>query len=147
MDTNFFDEFLRLRHEMNRFMNHLQNLTKIPAGFSTTPWVPQVNIYENETQFIILAEIPGIDPDDLKVSVHDNTVTIKGEKKPSDVVADTRCKHMEISFGPFARTIELPEPVDSEDIQAKYRQGFLEIKLPKRKPERGVREIPIESKD
>jgi HSP20 family protein len=147
MDSKIFDEFSKLQDEVNRFMDHLQNLSKIPAGFSTTPWIPQVNIYETKEQYIILAEIPGVDPEKMKVSVHEKTLTLEGEKKPSASAAESRCKHMEISFGPFSRSIQLDEPVDTEGVQANYHHGYLEIIIPKKRPESEFREIPIYSEE
>lgn len=144
MDPKFYDEFSRLQGEINKFFNHLQNLTKIPVGFATTAWVPQVNLYEKEDRYILLVELPGVEPRSLELSIQGKTLTLKGEKKPTETVATTRCQHMEITFGPFSRSIELPAAVDSDRIQANYKNGLLEISIPKQEPRKRYREIEIE---
>ncbi|RMD94163.1 MAG: Hsp20/alpha crystallin family protein [Calditrichaeota bacterium] len=144
MDPKFYDEFSRLQGEINKFFNHLQNLTKTPVGFATTAWVPQINLYEEEDRYILLVELPGVEPKDLNLTVQGKTLIIQGEKKPTDTVATTKCQHMEITFGPFSRSIELPVAVNSEGIQANYKNGLLEITIPKQTPKSRYREIEIE---
>ncbi len=144
MDTKFFEEFARLQSEMNRFMEHLRNVSKVPAGFSTAAWVPQVNIYDRGHAFVVLAELPGVVPDNLRVSVLDNKVHIQGVKEVPEPVRATRCRHMEISFGPFTRTVPLPEPVATEGVEAELRNGLLRLVVPKQ-ARRRKREIPIQS--
>ncbi|MGH7456709.1 MAG: Hsp20/alpha crystallin family protein, partial [bacterium] len=147
MDIKLFDELFRMQNDVIRFVDHLQHLSKIPAGFSTMPWIPQANIYEKDEAYIILAELPGIDPQKMQVSVRENLVVIQGEKRPPAAVQNTRCRHMEISFGPFVRSLQLSEPLDSEGVQAHYHHGLLEIIVPKRRSGNLKREIPIQSQD
>ncbi len=147
MARDIFDEFSRLQHEMSRFMNHLQNLHKIPAGFSTTPTMPQINVYEKEGEFIVLADIAGVDPKQLRLTVENNTLILQGEKLATDSVQNSRCQHMEIVFGPFVRSVKLTEPVDADRVEAHYRQGYLEIIVPKKHAGKGPRDIPVRSKE
>lgn len=147
MDTKFIDEFVKMQNEMNRFMEHLQKLSKRPTGFSTSAWVPQVNIYENEKVYILLAELPGVNPEKIQVTVHDNHVVLKGSKRPTVSVQNARCQHMEIPFGPFTRDIPLPEPVDAERVEANYEHGCLEIVAPKMSQTDQKKEITVKSRD
>ncbi len=134
MDIKLFDELFRMQNDVIRFVDHLQHLSKIPAGFSTVTWIPPANIYENEEAYIVVAELPGIDPQKIQVSVRDNLVVIQGEKRPPATVLNTRCRHMEITFGTFVRSLQLSEPLNSEGVQANYHHGVLEIIVPKMRP-------------
>jgi len=101
-------------------------------------WNPSVDIYEEDGAIVVKAEAPGLTKDDITVEVHDGALTIKGEKKEEKEEKGKLFYRTERSYGCFQRTFTLPENVDSEAIKAAYRNGVLELRIPKveeKKPE------------
>ncbi|MCX7837704.1 MAG: Hsp20/alpha crystallin family protein [candidate division WOR-3 bacterium] len=108
-------------------------------------FVPLIDMYEKGNDNIVEAEIPGLEKEDLSVSVSENSVTIKGEIKKEKEVKEKDYYLCERSYGSFSRTIELPTEVDSEKAKASYKNGILKITLPKKQPEKKLEtEIKIE---
>lgn len=91
---------------------------------------------------MVKAEIPGIEPKEIQVSLQDQVLTIKGEKKQEREEKDEHRYRMERSYGVFARSLQLPVPVDREKVAAKFKNGLLTITLPKMPVARGTT-IPI----
>jgi HSP20 family protein len=92
---------------------------------------PAVDISQDENQITINAEVPGCEPDDIDVSVTDNTLIITGEKKQQTVEKEKGCYHVERTYGNFRRELSLPSDVDTEKIDAACKNGVLSITLPK----------------
>jgi HSP20 family protein len=101
-----------------------------------------VDISETKNNLIVSAEVPGIEPGDLDISLSGNRLTIKGEKKQIKEEKDESYHRIERRYGSFSRTIELPVEVDSSKVDATYKNGILKIVLPKVEKEK-AREIKI----
>ena len=99
---------------------------------STRTWAPPVDIYENENDIVLKAELPGIDPKDVEVRVEDNTLYLKGERKFEKEVKNENYHRVERSYGSFARSFSLPNSINSEKVKAEYKDGLLTLTLPKR---------------
>jgi HSP20 family protein len=101
-------------------------------NLKTSAWWPRVDITEEDDAYRIHADMPGIDKNEIKISVEDNKLTIAGEKKEEkrDAKKD-RFYHYERSYGAFSRSFNLPDHVDHEHIEARYRNGVLEVTLRK----------------
>jgi HSP20 family protein len=97
------------------------------AGF----W-PQVDVTETEKEIKVCAEIPGVEPGDIDVSIEDGTLTLKGEKKYEREENEKGQYRMERSYGAFERTILLPAEVDESKAKAEFKKGVLKLTLPKR---------------
>ncbi len=93
---------------------------------------PSVNVAEDNDGVRVVAEIPGVPKEDVKVELHDGTLTISGERKAPEGSKDLETLRQEIRYGAFARSIQLPETVDPEKVTAAYANGVLRISLPKR---------------
>ncbi len=93
--------------------------------------MPAVDVYEDKDDVVLKAELPGLSKEDINVQVSDSSVTIKGEKKREEEVKEQDYYRCERSYGTFARTIELPCQVKADQVQASYKNGVLEIRLPK----------------
>ncbi|KPJ61033.1 MAG: hypothetical protein AMJ46_03390 [Latescibacteria bacterium DG_63] len=104
---------------------------------------PVVDISEVEDEYVIRAELPGIKQEDVKVSVHDNTLTIKGEKKLQKEEKEHNFHRMERCYGSFERSFVLGTKVDSGNAKAKFKDGILEIRLAKAE-EAKAKDITIE---
>ena len=96
-------------------------------------WLPPVDIYSTgEHALVIKAEIPGMNKDDIDITVENFTLTIRGEKKTEQAVKDDQFHRVERSYGAFTRSFALPHTVDSSKVEAEYKDGVLTIKLPQR---------------
>ncbi len=104
-------------------------------------WIPPVDVSESDNEVIVKAEIPGMGRDDIKVSVKDDVLTISGVKKREERENGENWHRVERTYGAFKRVLTLPS-VDSEKVEATYRDGVLEIKLPKQESAK-AKEIPI----
>ena len=94
-------------------------------------WMPDVDIYEKENKIYIRMDIPEIKPEDIDISIVDNTLKIKGERKMTEEVKEENYYRMERRYGSFERMIELPASVKMDDIEATYKNGVLHVELPK----------------
>jgi len=90
-----------------------------------------VDMKENDNDFILTAELPGIDKSNIDVSISNNLLTISAEKNEETVKENTKLHLSERYFGSFKRTITIPKFVDSDNISAKYRDGVLQVVMPK----------------
>ncbi|MBN1503887.1 MAG: Hsp20/alpha crystallin family protein [Candidatus Eisenbacteria bacterium] len=118
--------------------------TGLPAQKGMVLWGPFVDVSETDEDFVVRAELPGIRQDDVKVSVDSNTLTIKGEKKLVKEEKEKTFHRMERSYGMFERTFSLSNRVDSTKAKASFKDGVLEIRLPK-VGEAKTKEIPIDT--
>jgi len=102
------------------------------GGFDRTLNVyPAINIYDDGESFVARAEMPGVSTETLDVSVSNNTLTVAGERKKQPLEAGTSVHRHECDFGKFNRSFKLPEPVDSAKVAATFRNGVLEVLMPR----------------
>ncbi len=95
-------------------------------------WTPRVDVYENKDNFVVKAELPGIDPKDLEVRIEDETLYLKGERKLEKEQKEENYYQRERAYGSFARSFSLPSSVNTEKVLAEYKDGLLRLTLPKR---------------
>jgi HSP20 family protein len=93
--------------------------------------VPAIDLYEEKDEVVAKAELPGIDKNDIQVSISDHLLTIKGEKKKEEEIKEANYYRSERSYGSFVRSVELPKEVDTAKARASFKNGVLEIRLPK----------------
>lgn len=103
---------------------------------------PLVNIYDDGRAFLVRAEIPGVNKDSLEISAQQAELTLRGERVAFLASKDTRCLRRERDDVRFTRTVTLPQPVDADHVEATYKNGVLEVLLP-RVPERQPRKIQV----
>lgn len=130
-----FREFSTMQERMNR-MNRLFRESYSPEGpeeaLTTTSFAPPVDIYEDEHNITLKMEIPGIDEKDIDVRIENNTLTIRGERKFEKEEKEENFRRVERQYGSFTRSFTLPSSVETENIQASYDKGVLEIRLTKK---------------
>ena len=96
-------------------------------------WVPAVDIYTNgQHELVLRAELPDMKEEEIDLTLEDNTLTLRGERKLDTEVAEEQFHRIERSYGPFARTFALPPTVDAGKVSAEYKAGVLTIRLPLR---------------
>lgn len=122
-----FRELAQMQGEMGRFVNGLLN------GQSTSPqsWVPAIDVWETDSELVYAFDLPGMSEDDISIEVHDDTLTVSGERQRSIEERGDRFYRFERRYGSFARAVGLPAGVDDAKIAASYVNGVLEIKVPK----------------
>ena len=102
-----------------------------PSETDMTMRMPAVDVYEEKDDVVIKAEIPGLSKEDISVQVTDSTLTIKGEKKREEEVKEDDYYRCERSFGAFTRAVDLPCDVKAEQVKASFKNGVLEVRMPK----------------
>ena len=127
-----------LRQVFDRFLG---NEDGDQSNVVTSQWAPRVDIREEEKRFVILADVPGVDPTAIEINMDKGILSIKGERA-SDSVEGGKLTRVERSQGSFHRRFALPDSADAETISASGRHGVLEISIPK-KPETTPRRITI----
>lgn len=130
-----------LRFEPFRLTRDIDRVFEEMTQRTTGTWIPRIDIFDRESALVVRAEIPAMNADDIDVTVEDSTLVISGTRTFQDEQGGYHRR--EISHGEFRRTIYLPDEVDAEQIRAEYRDGILEIAVPKR-PEVLPRRIQIE---
>lgn len=106
---------------------------------------PRVESYVDGNTFVVKADLPGVDPKEVELTVEGNLLTIKGERKATEEHERGTYRHREVRYGTFARTLTLPAEVKAEEIQARYHDGILEVRVPL-PAEMVAKKIPIEVK-
>lgn len=117
------------RREFDDLVRRFEDL--LPREATQRLFLPAVNVSEDDTHVLVTAEIPGMDPNDLKVELRDNVLTISGEKKEEKEEKGESLHRIERSFGSFSRSVTLPAEVKDEGAEAKFKNGVLSLKMPK----------------
>ncbi len=105
---------------------------------------PRVDVTENESQYDIVVELPGMNNDDIEVAINDDSLTVKGEKRDEAEKKDKNYHIRECSYGAFQRTFRIPGGVENDNIEASFSNGILNIKMPKsEKAKENTRTIPV----
>jgi len=142
------DPFMALQHEMNRLFSDFS------TGFGMEPWseemthgwVPSVNVAETDKDVTITAELPGMEEQDIDVSLTNDVLTLKGEKKSESEDKGKNFYRSERHYGAFHREVQLPAEVESDKAEAKFKNGVLAITLPKSKTaQQQVKKIAVKS--
>jgi HSP20 family protein len=128
-------EIDRLRRDMERLFARLWDDFGIPRLSKIARNIPAIDLSESGENLIVRAEIPGINPEDLDISVTEDRLHIKGEMRQESVDGDDISQRVERSYGSFTRDIKLPCRVINEEVEATYKEGMLTIVMPKCKPE------------
>ena len=132
-----FRELSSLQSEMNRLFNAAFDQ---PAGATgSRRWTPAMDLVETDDDFVLRADLPGVDEDDVKIELDDGVLTVSGERKAEHEEKREGYYRVERSFGSFSRTLTLPKGVDPEGVTAAFEKGVLEVRIPKpaqRKPRR-----------
>jgi len=113
---------------INRIFDVLGSLN---GDTAEATWVPPVDIFEDHEAIRIIAEVPGVKPEEVKISLEDNVLTIRGSKQQAAEERTERVHRYERTYGTFERSFTLPATVDASNIQASYEHGVLTVTLPK----------------
>ena len=140
-----FRDFATLHDRIDRlFEGGLERLRADWGGeaLEGTSWLPAVDIVETENDIVLRADLPGVDPKEVEIQVQNGMLTLKGERKFESDVKEDDYRRVERLYGSFLRSFALPQTVDPNSVAAEYRNGVLEVKLPKR-PEAKPKQIKV----
>ena len=107
-------------------------------------FIPSVDVFEEGKEVVVRAELAGIKREDIKVEFAGNTLTLSGEKRGEEKVERKDFYRVEQSYGSFSRTLDLPEGINIDKVKATFRDGLLEIRIPREGGARKVHTVPIE---
>jgi HSP20 family protein len=134
-----------LQREMNRlFEERHPSAGEQGSKVMAADWSPAVDVHEAEGEFQITADIPGVDPQDIEVSVENGVLTIRGERSEQSETDEGNYRRMERFQGTFFRRFTLPDTADAENIKAQGNNGVLQIRIPKQERAQ-ARKIEVES--
>jgi len=120
-----------IQREMNRMFDNVFRFDTRDDDNGFTAWTPAVDIAEHDDQFVVKVELPGVNKEDVKITLENNILTIRGEKKQEKETKKENYHRVERSYGSFQRSFTLPTTVKSDKIDAVYKDGILQIALPK----------------
>jgi HSP20 family protein len=137
-----FRDLMGIQQEVNRLFEDLMT-RRAEAGAEGTVWVPAVDVAETEDAVNVKVEAPGVKKEDIKISVTNNVLTVRGEKKMEKETSEENYHRIERVYGSFVRSLELPTLVRADKVKASFKDGVLSIVLPKSE-EVKPKEIAIE---
>ena len=130
------------KREVDRLVDRMTGDWDLPEFKPLGDWMPRLDISESKDAYLVKAEIPGIDPKEIQVSVDNGVLTVKGEKKQEKEQKDEHYYRLERSYGSFARSVRLPGPVEGGKVSAASKNGVLTVSLPKAAAAKGS-QIPV----
>jgi HSP20 family protein len=128
-------EMSKLKKDMDRLFTRIWDDFGMPSLIRGVRGAPFMDLLETTDHLIIKAELPGVNPNDLDISIIDDFMTIKGESKKEHHGEEEDYHHMERHYGVFSRTLRLPCKITIDDVKATFKDGVLEISMPKCKEE------------
>ena len=140
-----FEELHSMQRDMDRLFDRFLRSDTSPREHRDA-WIPAVESYTKEGKLVYKAELPGIDPKDVDVTVTDREVVIKGERRAEKESKEESYIYQEISYGSFERHFPLPEGAKIDDLKAKFTNGVLEVTVPVPEKLEKARKIEIETK-
>jgi HSP20 family protein len=133
------EEMERLQREINGLINDGS-----PSRLQIAPSFPAMNMWTSEESQVITAEIPGVEPEDIDISVTGEILTLRGSRKQEEIGEDIRYHRRERGYGRFQRSVQLPFPVEAEKVEATFKNGVLTIILPRAEEDK-PRKITVKS--
>ena len=133
-------EIEQIQREMNRLTNAMGNFSRPRVA----PGYPAINVWANEEGVAVTAELPGVKPDDIDISVVGKTFTLSGTRQPDELQENDRYHRRERRHGKFTRTFELPFNVEADQVEALFDKGVLQVSLPRAEAEK-PRKISVKS--
>jgi HSP20 family protein len=121
----------RLRGELDRMFEEYSTLNPFRYFFREGDWVPAIDVSESDSEIVVYAEVPGMEADEIDISIAGRVLTIKGETQQKHEEKEKNYHRIERRHGSFSRSLELPGDVVAKDVKAKYKNGVLKLNLPK----------------
>jgi HSP20 family protein len=126
-----FRDLMSIQNELNRLFGRTYAGSSETAGSTAGAWVPPLDIFETQEKFVVNVELAGVSPESVDLSVEDSTLTVRGEREFYRDVPEEAFHRVERRYGPFARSLTLPQTADAGRIEASFDKGVLTIQVPK----------------
>lgn len=142
-----FDELSRIQERVQSLFEEVllrsgvDDATAGPGAVFPGSWTPAVDLLETDRAFLLYAEVPGVDRDDIDLTVEGRRLELSGRRRPLD--SELAFARLERSYGAFRRAFDLPSDVDPDGIEASLEYGVLRVLLPKRSPDAASHRVPI----
>jgi len=127
-----FGAIRQLQEEMNRAFGNAPVRGDDGTSVATSGWTPAVDVREEDDRFVISADVPGVPPQDIEITMENGVLTIKGERKPEAGKGDSGYRRVERDYGSFYRRFSLPDTADAEHVSATGKDGVLDVVIPKK---------------
>jgi len=125
-------DLMQMREEMDRLFNQFVRRGDGEEGsWVRGMWAPLVDIYETDDAFVLKVELPGFTKEDVQIELHNNRLTIRGERKQETEAKEDQYHRRERAYGRFERSFVLPTMIDADKVMANFKNGILELRLPK----------------
>lgn len=124
-----FDDLVSLRESMDKLFEDF--FTRRPRGQSLAAWQLALEVFETDGDVVVHAELPGVDPKQVEITATDDAITIKGESRTEQEEQGRHYVRRELRYGAFMRTVPLPAGVRGDQAKASFKNGILEIRVPK----------------
>ncbi len=126
-----FRDLMSIQNELNRLFGRTYGGAEESGGATGAAWLPPLDIYETKDRFVVNVELPGVQPDTVEVSVEDSTLIVRGERPFYRDVPEDAFHRVERRYGPFTRSLALPQTANANAIEASFDRGVLTIEVPK----------------
>jgi len=126
-----FRDLVSIQDRMNRLFEQTLSRSRGEEGVTATTWTPAVDIYETADTIVMKAELPGVAREDIQIQIDGSTLTLKGERRFAKDVQEESYLRIERAYGSFHRSFTLPATVRQEKVRALFKDGVLELTLPK----------------
>jgi HSP20 family protein len=137
-----FRELLTLQERLDKMYRDMERTRK--EDFVSSEWTPPVDIFESRDAFVLKLEVPEVERESIDIKIHENELTIKGERRLEPGIEPDSYYRMERGYGTFARSFTLTKSIDAQNIKAALKDGILRIELPKKEEVR-PKQIRIET--
>jgi HSP20 family protein len=129
---------------VDRWQRHLERARGATQDSASVSWIPHVDIREEAERFVVVADVPGVEPKDIEITADKGVLTVRGERRTENKTAADGYERVERASGTFLRRFTLPESADAEAIKATHVNGVLELSIPKR-PQEQPRKITVQA--
>lgn len=127
-----FSELEEVSNRLNRIFGRTPSRAESDNGMlAVADWMPSVDISETDAAYLIKGEIPGVNKEDVKVTIQDGMLTIQGERKQEKEEKGKKFHRVECSYGSFVRSFRVPDDADDSNVKAEFKDGMLNVTLPK----------------
>lgn len=127
----FINDFDHVGSKFEKTLGEMFHAMNPIFSFSQSSWKPQLDIYETPDTIFVIAEIAGVDKEDLELEISSRSIRIFGRRIATPCTENGRYRLAEIQYGTFERALQLPSPIDTENVNASYKKGLLQIFLKK----------------
>lgn len=124
-------DLLSIQDRMNRLFEQTLSRSRVVEGIAASTWAPAVDIYETPERIVLKAELPGLSRDDIEIQMRGTTLILRGERRFAKDVEQENYLRIERAYGTFQRSFTLPATIQQDKIRAVFRDGVLELTLPK----------------